>query len=115
MFKATFYGNRTSAIIYRLSRYSSDEENLIWSVDFDLPNGRRVFRHIYGGIYREPPEGEIDLLSYEYRHGDHYEIWERGLMKLGKIKGDAAQFQRDLIIMRLFIEGENEYDHLKNG
>lgn len=29
MLKATYYGNRPSAIIYKLSRYSSDEENLI--------------------------------------------------------------------------------------
>ncbi len=111
MLKATYYGNRPSAIHYKLSRYSSDEENLIWSVEFEIPNGRRVFR----GVYGEPPEGEVDLLSYENRYGSFDEIWERGFVKLGKVKGDAAQFQRDLIIIRMFIEGENEYDHLKNG
>lgn len=110
MLKANYYGNRPSAISYMLTRQSSDEENMIWNVEFSIPNGRRAFRNIYG----EPPEGEVDLLSYETRHGDYYEIWERGIMKLEKVKGDAAQFQRDLIIMRLFIEGENEIDHLKN-
>ena len=111
MLKATYYGNRPSAIIYKLSRYSSDEDNLIWSVEFEIPDGRRVFRD----LYREPPEGQLDLLSYETRHGDYHEIWERGTLKLDKVKGDAGQFQRDLIIIRMFIEGENEYDHLKNG
>lgn len=111
MLKATYYGNRPSAIIYKLSRYSSDEENLIWTVEFEILNGRRVFRDIYG----EPSEGQVDLLSYETRHGDYDEIWARGAMKLGKVKGDAAQFQRDLIIIRMFIEGENEYDHMRNG
>ena len=112
MLKATYYGNRPSAIIYKLSRYSSDEENLIWSVEFDLPNGRRGgFR----GVYGEPLEGEVDLLSYEHRYGRYDELWERGIVKLGKVKGDAAQFQRNLIIIRMFIEGENEYDHMRNG
>ena len=111
MLKATYYGNRPSAIIYKLSRYSSDEENLIWSVEFEVPSGRRIFRAGWG----DPPEGEVDLLSYEHRYGSYDEIWERGAVKLGKVKGDAVQFQRDLIIIRMFIEGENEYDHLKNG
>ena len=111
MLKAAYYGNRPSAIIYKLSRYSSDEENLIWAVEFEVPDGRRGNRSVSG----DPPEGQVDLMSYETRYGQFYEIWERGVMKLGKVKGDTAKFQRDLIIIRMFIEGENEYDHLKNG
>ena len=62
-----------------------------------------------------PDYGLVDLLSYSTRYGGYDEVWLRGTMSLRKLKGDVEQLQRDLIIIRMFIEGENEFDHTKNG
>ena len=96
--------------IYRLVRYDQAEENMIWMAQIELLDSRKVSAKTHG----EPPEGKIDLVSFRLLSGGYDEMVYRGQPRLSKIKGDVAQFQRDMIIIRMFLDSENEYDHLKN-
>lgn len=105
------YNKKRTTIIYSLTR--DGEQGPIWSASFELS----LYRWVWGDEHPgDPPVGQHDIRAYDHpfpsttRTG----VWRRGTMTVNKIRGDVSQFQRDLIIIRMLVEAENEYDHLKN-